>query len=174
MRLLIFLLTVLSPACDSSSLAFCITYSVYKLNKQGDNMQPWCTPFTIFQSMTVGCHHRVNGHEFEQTPGDSEGQGNLACYSPLGPKESDVTEWLTDKQSLMGLLSLKEEEIRTQHMRKEGHTKTQEENGHLQAKQRFQKNPSLPTTSWFHISSLQNCGEIHFCHLSYPVCSTLL
>ena len=40
----------------------------------------------------VGWHHRLNGHEFEQTPGDSEGQGNLACYSPLGPKESDVTE----------------------------------------------------------------------------------
>ena len=30
----------------------------------------------------VGWHHRVNGHEFEQTPGDSEEQGSLACYSP--------------------------------------------------------------------------------------------
>ena len=30
----------------------------------------------------VGWHHQVNGHEFEQTPGDSEGQGSLACCSP--------------------------------------------------------------------------------------------
>ena len=32
-----------------------------------------------------------NGHEFEQAPGDSGGQGSLSCYSPRGPKESDVT-----------------------------------------------------------------------------------
>ena len=35
-----------------------------------------------------------NGHEFAQTPGDSEGQGSLACYSPWSHKESDTTEWL--------------------------------------------------------------------------------
>ena len=40
----------------------------------------------------VGWHHRLNGHEFEQTLGDSEGQGSLACCSPLGHKESDMTE----------------------------------------------------------------------------------
>ena len=39
----------------------------------------------------VGWHHRLNGLEFEQTPGDSEGQGSLACYSPGGCKESDMT-----------------------------------------------------------------------------------
>ena len=32
----------------------------------------------------VGWHHRLNGHEFEQTPGDSEGQGSLACCSSWG------------------------------------------------------------------------------------------
>jgi len=32
----------------------------------------------------VGWHHGLNGHEFEQTPGDSEGQGSLAGYSPQG------------------------------------------------------------------------------------------
>ena len=32
----------------------------------------------------VGWHHRLNGHEFEQAPGDGEGQGGLACYSPWG------------------------------------------------------------------------------------------
>ena len=37
----------------------------------------------------VGWHHQLNGHEFKQTLGDSEGQGNLACCSPWGRKESD-------------------------------------------------------------------------------------
>ena len=38
----------------------------------------------------VGWHHWLNGHEFEQTPGDSEEQGSLACCSPQGHKESDM------------------------------------------------------------------------------------
>ena len=42
----------------------------------------------------VGWHHRLEGHEFEPTPGDDEGQGRLACYSPWGRKESDGTEQL--------------------------------------------------------------------------------
>ena len=45
----------------------------------------------------VGWHHRINGHEFEQTPGDSEGRGSLACCSPWGFKESDMTEQLKNK-----------------------------------------------------------------------------
>ena len=40
LRLLIFLLEILIPACASSSLAFCLMYSAYKLNKQDDNIQP--------------------------------------------------------------------------------------------------------------------------------------
>ena len=40
----------------------------------------------------VGWHHLLNGHEFEQTPGDSEGQRGLVCCSPPGTKESDMTE----------------------------------------------------------------------------------
>ena len=39
----------------------------------------------------VGWHHRLNGHEFEQTLGDSEGQGGLGYCSPWGCKESDMT-----------------------------------------------------------------------------------
>ena len=41
----------------------------------------------------VGWHHRLNGHEFEQTPGDIEGQESLACCSPRGRKELDTTYW---------------------------------------------------------------------------------
>ena len=51
LRLLIFLLAVLIPACASSSPAFLMMYSAYKLNKQGDNIQPWCTPFRIGTSL---------------------------------------------------------------------------------------------------------------------------
>ena len=40
----------------------------------------------------VGCHHRLNGYKFELTPGDSEGQGSLACCSSWGHKELDMTE----------------------------------------------------------------------------------
>ena len=40
----------------------------------------------------IGWHHRLHGHEFEQAPGVGNGQGSLACCSPLGRKESDMTK----------------------------------------------------------------------------------
>ena len=40
----------------------------------------------------VGWHHWLKGHEFEKNPGDGEGQESLACYSPWGCKETDITE----------------------------------------------------------------------------------
>ena len=42
----------------------------------------------------VGGHHRLDGHEFEQVPGDVEWQWGLVCCSPWGLKELDMTEWL--------------------------------------------------------------------------------
>ena len=45
----------------------------------------------------VGWHHRLNGHEFEQAPGVSDGQGGLACCSPWGRKGSEMTEQLNGK-----------------------------------------------------------------------------
>ena len=42
----------------------------------------------------IGSYHQLNGHEFEQASGVGDGQGSLACYSPRGQKESDMTEWL--------------------------------------------------------------------------------
>ena len=44
----------------------------------------------------VGWHYQLNGHEFEQTLGDSEGEGSLACSSPWGCKESGMTEQLNN------------------------------------------------------------------------------
>ena len=40
----------------------------------------------------VGWHHRLNGHEFVQAPGDGDGQGGLMCCGPRGHKKSDMTE----------------------------------------------------------------------------------
>ena len=44
----------------------------------------------------VGEHHQLSGYEFEQTPGNNEGQGSLACCSPWGVKEQDTTQQLNN------------------------------------------------------------------------------
>ena len=55
LRLLIFLPAILIPACDSSSLAFHMMYCGYKLNKQGDNIQPCRSPLPILNQSVVPC-----------------------------------------------------------------------------------------------------------------------
>ena len=55
LRLLIFLLAILIPACASSSPTYHMMYSAYKLNKKGDNIQLWCTPFPIWNHSVVTC-----------------------------------------------------------------------------------------------------------------------
>ena len=47
----------------------------------------------------AGWHHRLDGHEFECTPGVGDGQGGLACCDSLGCKESDTIEWLNWTES---------------------------------------------------------------------------
>ena len=49
----------------------------------------------------VGWHHWLNGHEFEQTLGDSEGQGSLACCSSWSLRESETIEWLNKNKALL-------------------------------------------------------------------------
>ena len=46
----------------------------------------------------VGWHHQLNGHQFQQALGDSEGQGNLECCSPWGHEVLDMTERLNDNE----------------------------------------------------------------------------
>ena len=55
LRLLVFLSAILILACASSSPAFLLMFSAYKLNKQGDNIQPWRTPFPIWNRSVVPC-----------------------------------------------------------------------------------------------------------------------
>ena len=55
LRLLMFLLAILIPACASSSPAFRMVYSAYKLNKQGNTIQCWCTPYPILNQYVAPC-----------------------------------------------------------------------------------------------------------------------
>ena len=71
--------------------------------------RPWCwgQEKRVTEDEMIGWYHWLNGHEFEQTPGDSRGQGNMVCYSPWGCKESDTTEPLKNNnviQSFSGAL----------------------------------------------------------------------
>ena len=49
-------------------------------------------------------HHQLNGHESEQTPGDSEGQKSLECCSPWGGKESDMIKQLNNNNYVPGTI----------------------------------------------------------------------
>ena len=53
----------------------------------------------VTEDEMVGWHHWLNGHEFEQTLGDGEGQGSLSLLSSWSCKESDTTEWLSNNKN---------------------------------------------------------------------------
>ena len=55
----------------------------------------------------VGWYHQINGHDFEQNQGDSEGQGSLVCCSPWCPKESDKT-WQLNKHNYLAYKIMKQ------------------------------------------------------------------
>ena len=55
----------------------------------------------VTEDEMVGWHHWLNGHEFEQVPGDGEGQGGLVCCSPWGHKDSNMTEWMNNNDPML-------------------------------------------------------------------------
>ena len=55
----------------------------------------------VTEDEMVGWHHQLDGHELEQTPGDGEGQGSLACCRPWGFKQSDITRWLNGNNKIV-------------------------------------------------------------------------
>ena len=95
LRLLVFLPVVLIPACASSSPAFLMMYSAYKLNKQGDNIQPWRTPFSIWnQSDKLRQHIKKQKHHF----------ANKRLHSQsFGFSSSHVWMWELDHKEGWGL-----------------------------------------------------------------------
>ena len=64
------------------------------IGKDPDAGKDWRWQKVMTEYEMVGWHHCLDGHEFEWTPGVGDGQGSLACCSPLGCKESDMTERL--------------------------------------------------------------------------------
>ena len=64
------------------------------IGKVPDAGKGWRREKGTMEDEMVGWHHRLNGHEFEWAPGVDDGQGSLACCSPWGRKDSDVTERL--------------------------------------------------------------------------------
>ena len=69
------------------------------IRKDADPGDDWRQEKGMTEDEMVGWHHRLNGHEFEQAPGDGEGEGSLACCSAWGHKESDTTEWLNNNRA---------------------------------------------------------------------------
>ena len=84
----IFLRSVIH-SCYVQCRCFCLFYSCYSSQEEKG----------VTDDRMVGWHHWLSGHEFEQTPGDSEGQQSLACCSPWGHKESDMTECLNNNNT---------------------------------------------------------------------------
>ena len=71
------------------------------IGKYPDAGKDWRQEKGTTEVEMVGWHHWLNGHEFEQTLGNSEGQGSLACCSPWGCKVSDMTELLNNKTNVL-------------------------------------------------------------------------
>ena len=93
------ILKEISPVCSLEGLMLKLKlHYVGHLMRRTDSLgKTWCWKDWRWEKGTiendmVGWHHRFNGHEFEQTPGDSVGQGRMACCRPWGCKESDTTE----------------------------------------------------------------------------------
>ena len=59
-------------------------------------MEPRQDKKGVTEDVIIGWHHQLDGHNFEKTPGDSEGQGSLVCCSPWGHKESDTIQELNN------------------------------------------------------------------------------
>ena len=90
-----------SPGCSLEGLMLKLKLQYFghlmpranSLEKNPDAGKDWGQEETgTTEDEVVGWHHRLSGREFEQALGNGEGQGNLACCSPWGCKESNVTE----------------------------------------------------------------------------------
>ena len=74
------------------------------LGKDPDAGKDWRQEKGITEDKMIGWHHQLDGHEFEQTLGDSERQGSLMCCSPWSHKELDTTEQLNNSPIQWGSL----------------------------------------------------------------------
>ena len=104
LRLLIILLAVLIPACASSSPAFRMMYSAYKLNKQGDNIQPWHTPFPILNqfSATLMAESKEKLKSFLMKVKEESEKAGLKCSIQKTKimASSPITSWQIDGETM--------------------------------------------------------------------------
>ena len=108
-HLLVAFSTCLQKWCNFKSL-FCI-------GKVPDAGKGWeQEEKRVTDNELIGWHHLLNGREFEQTPGDGEGQASLAFCSPWGCKESDRTEWLNNNSKAQDRKCLHTNHINTKIM----------------------------------------------------------
>ena len=88
-------------ATHSSILAWRISRTVHEVKESRTRLSNFhfhsLNKDQMRTSSLTQWHHQLNGHEFEWTLGDGEGQGSLACFSPWGHKELGTTEWLNNK-----------------------------------------------------------------------------
>ena len=72
--------------------------------KDPDAGKDWRWENRMTEDEMVGWHHQLNGQEFEQAPGDSEGQGSLACCSPwVAKNRTQLSDWTTGNERLRPL-----------------------------------------------------------------------
>ena len=82
-----------------------VTWRADSLEKDLDAGKDWRQKEKgMTEDEMVGWHHQLNGHEFEQTPGDGVGQGSLVCCSSWGCKELNRTEWLKNNYFLVKII----------------------------------------------------------------------
>ena len=90
------ILKEISPECSLEGLILRLKLQYFShLMRRTDSGQDWRQEEKgMTEDEMAGWHHRLDGREFEWTPGVGDGQGSLACCSPWGLKESDTTDWL--------------------------------------------------------------------------------
>ena len=93
-----------SPTLKSCHFDYSPDVKSWLIRKDPDAGKDWRQEKGMTQDKTVGWHHRRNGHECEQAPGDCDGQGSLACCSPWGRRVGH--DWVTEQQSSWVLSSI--------------------------------------------------------------------
>ena len=98
------ILKEINPEYSLEGLMLKLQYFGYPCTQPTQWKRPWCWERLRAgeghdRDEIVGCHHHLNGQEFEQTLGESEGQGSLACCSPWGCKVLDMTEQLNNNST---------------------------------------------------------------------------
>ena len=91
------ILKEISPGCSLEGLMLILWPPHGKswfIGKDPDAGRDWGQEQGTTEDEMAGWHHRLDGHEFEWTPGIGDGQGDLACCDSWGRKELDTTEWL--------------------------------------------------------------------------------